>query len=133
MPASAFALCGRSVRKRHSKAQAQLFWHARCFFFVASGLERGRFAHQRSPPMSHLSGHCSCGRRIHFPKHSSYGSSWRCRTCGQSWVIARHGQPLHNARSKAPPVDSVHSADEPNWAAVIVAGLLILFLIGSCT
>jgi hypothetical protein len=83
--------------------------------------------------MSHLSGHCSCGRRIHFPKHSSYGSSWRCRKCGQSWVIARHGQPLHNARSKAPPVDSVHSADEPNWAAVIVAGLLILFLIGSCT
>ncbi len=83
--------------------------------------------------MSHLSGHCSCGRRIHFPKHSSYGSSWRCHKCGQSWVIARHGQPLHNARSKAPPVTSGHSADEPNWAAVIVAGLLILFLIGSCT
>jgi hypothetical protein len=48
-------------------------------------------------------------------------------------VIAHHGQPLHNAKSKAPPVDSGHSADEPNWAAVIVAGLLILFLIGSCT
>jgi hypothetical protein len=48
-------------------------------------------------------------------------------------VIARHGQPLHNARSKAPPVASGHSADEPNWAAVFVAGLLILFLIGSCT
>jgi len=48
-------------------------------------------------------------------------------------VIAHHGQPLHNAGSKAPPVASGHSADEPNWAAVIVAGMLILFLIGSCT
>lgn len=83
--------------------------------------------------MSHLSGHCSCGRRIHFPKHSSYGASWRCHTCGRSWVIARHGEPLHTARSKAPPVDHGRSTDEPNWAAVIVAGLLILFLIGSCT
>jgi len=83
--------------------------------------------------MSHLSGHCSCGRRIHFPKHSSYGSSWRAITQLCPHVRHRHGQPLHNARSKAPPVDSVHSADEPNWAAVIVAGLLILFLIGSCT
>jgi hypothetical protein len=48
-------------------------------------------------------------------------------------VIARHGQPLHTARSKAPPVDHSRSTAEPNWAAVIVAGLLILFLIGSCT
>ena len=83
--------------------------------------------------MSHLSGHCSCGRRINFPKHSSYGSSWRCHKCGRSWVIARQGQPLHNARSKAPPVADGHSAEEPNWVAVIIAGLLILFLIGSCT
>jgi len=48
-------------------------------------------------------------------------------------VIARHGQPLHSARSKAPPVDRSQAANEPNWTAVIVAGLLILFLIGSCT
>ena len=83
--------------------------------------------------MSHLSGHCSCGRLIHFPKRSSYGASWRCRKCNRSWVIAHQGRPLHTARSKASPADRGRSTDEPNWAAVVVAGLLIVFLIGSCT
>lgn len=82
--------------------------------------------------VSHLSGHCSCGQRIHFPKYFSYGASWNCGKCGRSWVIARHGQPLHTARSKAPPADGGRSTEEPNWVAVVVAGLLILFLIGSC-
>lgn len=82
--------------------------------------------------MSHLSGHCSCGRRIHFPKHSSLGASWRCHKCGRSWVIARHGQPLHTARSKAPPVDRGESSAGTSLMATIIAGLLILWLIGSC-
>lgn len=42
--------------------------------------------------VSHLSGHCSCGRRIYFPKYSSYGASWNCRKCGGSRVIAQRGK-----------------------------------------
>jgi hypothetical protein len=82
--------------------------------------------------MSHLSGHCSCGRRIHFPKQSSYGASWRCRECNRSWVIAHHGRPLHTARSKAPPADFGGSGGDTSWVTLVVAGLILLFLIGSC-
>lgn len=83
--------------------------------------------------MSHLSGYCSCGRRIHFSKRSSYGAQWNCHKCGRSWVIAHHGQPLHTARSKAPPAESVASGGEANWTTIIVAGLILLLFIGSCT
>jgi len=82
--------------------------------------------------MSHLSGNCSCGRRTHFSKKSSYGSTWQCRECGRGWVIARHGRPLHSARSKAPPATGGRASGESEWLTVIVAALLILFLIGSC-
>jgi len=52
--------------------------------------------------MSHLSGHCDCGRVIHFPKGATYGASWTCYNCGKTWFISHDGEPLHNRRSKAP-------------------------------
>lgn len=52
--------------------------------------------------MSHLSGYCDCGRKMHFPKGASHGDTWTCWKCGKTWYIGNHGDPLHNTRSRAP-------------------------------
>ena len=71
--------------------------------------------------MSHLSGHCDCGRVIHYPKGATYGDSWTCYNCGKTWYISHHGDPLHNRRSKAP---------ESNYSSGSGNGCLVPIIIG---
>ena len=52
--------------------------------------------------MVHLSGLCTCGRQIHYPKWASYGHKWKCRNCGRVWVLSRTGEPLEQVSSKPP-------------------------------
>ncbi len=53
--------------------------------------------------MTHLAGHCSCGRRIHLSKNAKLGNVWQCHKCFRKWQVATHGRRLHEANSKAPP------------------------------
>lgn len=50
--------------------------------------------------MAHLSGHCECGRRIHFPNAAAYGCRWTCHRCGRSYTLSHKGDPLHRVRSR---------------------------------
>ena len=52
--------------------------------------------------MTHPSGHCTCGRRLHYPKTATFGSTWTCWKCGRTWTISTHGDPLHQRGSKPP-------------------------------
>ena len=79
--------------------------------------------------MSHLSGRCTCGRIIHYPKGSTYGDSWTCRNCGKTWYISHEGDPLHNRRSKAPPENS-YSGGGSGCMVPIVIGAIALFIAG---
>ena len=76
--------------------------------------------------MSHLSGHCTCGRVIHYPKGSTYGSTWKCHNCGKTWHIARTGRPLHNHHSKAPNPSSDSDLSGLGTGILLVGGLVAL-------
>ena len=52
--------------------------------------------------MTHLSGHCTCGRRLHYPKNATMGSTWTCWKCGKTWTLSTHGDPLRQRGSKPP-------------------------------
>lgn len=76
--------------------------------------------------MSHLSGRCTCGRIIHYPKGSTYGDSWTCHNCGKTWYISHEGDPLHNRRSKAPPVSDYSSGGGTGCLVPIVIGIALI-------
>ena len=52
--------------------------------------------------MGHLAGRCSCGRKVHFPKHATLGHPWTCYHCGKAWNLSTRGKPLHRQRSRLP-------------------------------
>ncbi len=54
--------------------------------------------------MPHLSGRCTCGRPIHFPKGAQDGDEWRCFRCHRVWVLCPNGElPLNTTKSQPPP------------------------------
>ena len=52
--------------------------------------------------MPHLAGRCACGRKLRFPKGSTYGTKWTCWKCGKTYTLAPQGNPLHTEGSQAP-------------------------------
>ena len=76
--------------------------------------------------MSHLSGRCDCGRVMHFPKGASYGDTWTCYSCGKTWHIAHHGDPLHTRRSKEPPSGNYSSSGTGCLVPILLIGALVL-------
>ncbi len=56
--------------------------------------------------MSHLAGRCTCGRKIRFPKGSTYGAEWTCWKCGKTYTLATQGDPLHVEGSQPPPAST---------------------------
>ena len=87
--------------------------------------------------MSHLAGRCTCGKKIHYPKGSELGTTWTCWRCGKVWTISTEGDPLHNARSKAPPETTytpttfgTTATDNIPWWGWLIAILFVLWLVG---
>ena len=53
--------------------------------------------------MPHLSGRCTCGRPMHWPRGTRYGDTWECYRCGMIWTYCRDGElPLTTTRSRPP-------------------------------
>ena len=85
--------------------------------------------------MSHLSGRCTCGRIIHLPKGATHGDTWTCHSCGRTWHVSDHGNPLHSRRSKAPTTDSASCSSpsgegDGDWGntALVVGGIAALLI-----
>ncbi|WP_372847190.1 hypothetical protein [Pontiella sp.] len=78
--------------------------------------------------MAHLSGHCECGRPIHFPKTATYGYRWECYRCGRSYVLSNEGDPLHRTRSRRPPESTTSFAPCAGfvWRPWMTKGVLLL-------
>jgi hypothetical protein len=53
--------------------------------------------------MSHLSGRCYCGRRIHWPRDVRIGDTWDCYRCGATWRLVPPGQGIPNTRTRSRP------------------------------
>ena len=80
--------------------------------------------------MAHLAGRCTCGRKIRFPKHATYGDQWTCWTCGTTWTMVEHGgRPLHSARSLPPPPDVPTPTDSPSSVGRLLKWSFWLFLL----
>jgi len=59
--------------------------------------------------MPHMAGYCTCGRRMHWPRHTRYGDTWECYRCGAVWTWMKDGwNPMTSTRSRpVPPAGAV--------------------------
>ena len=53
--------------------------------------------------MPHLAAPCACGRKMRFPKGSTYGAKWTCWKCGRTYTLSTQGIPSHIEGSQPPP------------------------------
>lgn len=90
--------------------------------------------------MSHLSGFCECGRRIHYDWYATHGSQWTCYRCGRSYTISTRGDPLHRIGShrrgpgrsetgSGSGDSTIESLLQHPWVVNLIIGLIVAGLI----
>ena len=82
--------------------------------------------------MPHLAARCTCGRKMRFPRGSTYGAQWTCWKCGTTWTLSTKGIPVHTEGSRPPPTRRAAIPPISRLVKYGIALLLIYLLLRSC-